>query len=425
MERLSPIRKFITSSVILSGERSKTIKMTAFLMAVYFNGMNNDEILAMTTAYLNSGKRLDLKSIPGKKIDKHSTGGVGDKVSIILAPLVASLGVVVPMISGRGLGHTGGTLDKLESIPGFQVTGPLNRFKRQLREIGVAMLGQSRSLVPADRLIYALRDVTATVDSIPLICASIMSKKIAEGIDGLVLDVKTGSGAFISQPEKAEILTRNLITVGKAYGVRVVAHLTSMDQPLGLKIGNWLEIEECMDCLHGQGPDDLRLLVLELGAEMLWSGGYCRQDRSQATPMLERALSDGRGMEKFLQMVHMQGGQKDTLLNPGKYPRARSIRRIVAERDGFVAGFSTREIGIASVLSGAGRLRAEDAVDPRAGIILFKKLGDRVKNGEALLEIHGAEESKLDQAENQVKSAIRIQSGKPVIPPLIQKRIAS
>ncbi len=397
-------------------------QMAAFLMAVYFRGMSEEEIFALTRAYLESGEVIDLSSIPGVKVDKHSTGGVGDKVSIVLAPLAASLGVKVPMISGRGLGHTGGTLDKLESIPGFQVFGTLEQFKRQVAEIGVAMLGQTDTVVPADRQIYALRDVTATVESIPLITASIMSKKIAEGIDALVLDVKFGNGAFMQEVAKAEELAHQLIKVGNAFGKKVTAYLTSMEQPLGNKVGNWLEIAECLDCLHGGGPEDLLEVILTLTGEMVFLAGQAAR-LEEARQMCREALQDGRAFRKFLEMVEYQGGDVKSVQEPEHYPVARYLETVVAEKSGVVTGFDTRQVGLAAVELGAGRLRKEDDVDPQAGIVLFKKIGDRVEKGEALCELHTNKPDSLPNATMRLLQAIRIGSDTPQPSPLILKRI--
>ncbi|MEJ2637858.1 MAG: thymidine phosphorylase [Calditrichia bacterium] len=362
--------------------------------------------------------------MPGKKIDKHSTGGVGDKVSMVLAPLAASLDVIVPMISGRGLGHTGGTLDKLESIPGFRVFGSKDFFKKELSQIGVAMLGQTDSVVPADRQIYALRDVTATVESIPLITASIMSKKIAEGIDGLVLDVKFGNGAFMPQVEKAESLANHLIKVGSAFGKKVVAHLTSMEQPLGYKIGNWLEIAECIDCLHDKGPDDLMDVVYTLTSEMLILGGQA-SDREDALSKCCKAIADGSAFRKFVEMVKYQGGDPETVISPEKYPLAAHRQVLQAPRSGFISGFDTRQVGLAGVQLGAGRARAEDPVDPRAGIVLFRKIGDKVEKGEPLLEIYTNRKASLKEAGERLLNSIEIGEKAPAIPELILKRISA
>jgi len=398
-------------------------QVTALLMAIYLRGMSDEEIFALTESYIHSGEIIDLSDIPGRKVDKHSTGGVGDKVSIVLAPLAASLGVPVPMISGRGLGHTGGTLDKLESIPGFQVFGSVDRFKKQLAEIGVAMLGQTDRIVPADKRIYALRDVTATVESIPLITASIMSKKIAEGIDALVLDVKYGNGAFMQKVEKAEQLAQYLIKVGEAFGKRTVAYLTSMEQPLGQKVGNWLEIAECIDCFHGKCPDDLLQVTLTLTAEMVVLGGKAK-DFEEAYRMCQTALRDGSAFQKLLEMVRYQGGDVSVIEHPEKYPVARHRKTVIANTSGVIRAYDTRAVGMVGVVIGAGRQRAEDAVDPQAGIVLFKKLGDRVEKGEPLAEIHTNQESSLEEAEAKLRAAITISQAPSQLPALILKRMA-
>jgi pyrimidine-nucleoside phosphorylase len=404
--------------------RVKDYQMTAFLMAVFFRGMNFQETLSLTEAYLHSGKRLDLSDIPIPKIDKHSTGGVGDKVSLVLAPLAASLGLAVPMISGRGLGHTGGTLDKLESIPGFKVNGSLTSFKKQIRSIGVAMFGQTKELVPADRKIYSLRDVTATVNSIPLITASIMSKKLAEGIDGLVLDVKVGNGAVLPDQKQTETLASNMMKVGQAFGKKVVVYLTSMEQPLGLKIGNWLEVQESIECLQGRGPDDLEELVVELTTEMLLLAGLVEK-KNTARCNCREALQNGIAFEKMLQLVRAQGGNVQVILHPDNYPLARYYKELKANCNGYLTGFDTHELGLISVALGAGRLQAKEQVDPQAGIILHKKIGDPVKAGDTLLGIQTNRANIWNSIQQRLRAAIKI-SDKPIQPPrLILKRLAS
>ena len=397
-------------------------QMTALLMSIYFGGMDEQEIFALTESYIDSGNTIDLSDIPGKKVDKHSTGGVGDKVSIILAPLAASLGVIVPMISGRGLGHTGGTLDKLESITGFRVFGEVKDFKKQLSDIGVAMFGQTDSIVPADRTIYALRDVTATIESIPLITASIMSKKIAEGIDGLVLDVKYGNGAFMTEPARAELLARNLIDVGAAFGKKVVAYLTSMEQPLGFKVGNWLEIEECIDVLHGNGPRDLLDLTLALTSEMLIIAGKA-ETSEEARKICIQSVNNGDAYHKFVEMVEYQGGNVDLVKSSKKYPRARFIGIVESDRAGIVTSFDTRETGLISVELGAGRKKAEDQVDPQAGIIFFKKIGDKVEINEPIAEIHSNKPNIIEHMKKRIMKAIEIKVEIDKVPELILKKI--
>ena len=397
-------------------------QMTALLMSIYFGGMDEQEIFALTESYIDSGNTIDLSDIPGKKVDKHSTGGGGDKVSIILAPLAASLGVIVPMISGRGLGHTGGTLDKLESITGFRVFGEVKDFKKQLSDIGVAMFGQTDSIVPADRTIYALRDVTATIESIPLITASIMSKKIAEGIDGLVLDVKYGNGAFMTEPDRAELLAKNLIDVGAAFGKKVVAYLTSMEQPLGFKVGNWLEIEECIDVLHGNGPRDLLDLTLALTSEMLIIAGKA-ETSEEARKICIQSVNNGDAYHKFVEMVEYQGGNVDLVKSSKKYPRARFIGIVESDRAGIVTSFDTRETGLISVELGAGRKKTEDQVDPQAGIIFFKKIGDKVEINEPIAEIHSNKPNIIEHMKKRIMKAIEIKVEIDKVPELILKKI--
>ncbi len=413
------IQSFVTD--YLKGD-IQDYQMSAFLMSVYFNGMTDEEIFSLTNSYIRSGDVINLNDIPGVKVDKHSTGGVGDKVSIVLAPLVASLGVPVPMISGRGLGHTGGTLDKLESITGFQVFGSLETFRKQLADIGVAMLGQTNAIVPADRRIYALRDVTATVESIPLITASIMSKKIAEGIDALVLDVKYGNGAFMKEVERAEMLAQYLIKVGKAFDKKVVAYLTSMEQPLGLKIGNWLEIEECLDCFHGRGPVDLMEVILTLASEMLVLGNKAGS-LPEARRLCQEAMDNGTAFRKFLEMVEYQGGDVSLVENPESYPQASYREVLRADQAGIVTGFDTRMVGLAAVSLGAGRTRAEDPVDPQAGIILHKKIGDSIGSREPLLEIRTNRKESIKIALEKLSHAIAVNKTPKPLPDLILRRM--
>jgi pyrimidine-nucleoside phosphorylase len=398
-------------------------QMTAFLMAVYLRGMDFEETSALTRAYIQSGVVVDLSDIPGIKVDKHSTGGVGDKVSLILAPLVASLGVPVPMISGRGLGHSGGTLDKLESIPGFRTDHSLENYRKFLKRHNLALIGQTAEIVPADKRIYALRDVTATVDCLPLISASIMSKKIAEGIDALVLDVKYGNGAFMKTPEKAEELARTLIRIGEDFGKSTVACLTSMEQPLGFAIGNWLEVVESLNCLNGKGPEDLMTVTIRLAAHMLVLG-KAAPDIATAEKMAHEAIKDGRAMNKFLEICHAQGGDISFLQNPEKYSSAKHIKDVKTDQDGYISTIDTTAVGMAAVKLGAGRLRAEDNIDPTAGIIMHVKLGDRVSAGSKLLTIHTEHAGKIEEAESRLLDAIQISDKPPVLPKLILKEIS-
>lgn len=397
-------------------------QVTAMLMAIYLNGMNDEETAALTAAYIASGKVIDFSGIAGVKVDKHSTGGVGDKVSIVLAPLVASLGIPVPMISGRGLGHSGGTLDKLESIPGFNTQLSTAEFVRLVDQYGLGLIGQTSDIVPADKRIYALRDVTATVDCIPLICASIMSKKIAEGIDALVLDVKYGNGAFMKDVESAQLLAEKLIQIGKSFDKEVVAVLTSMEQPLGNTIGNWLEIEECIDCFHGRGPADLMEVTLTLAAHMIVMGRKSA-DFDSAYAAAEDAIRSGAAWEKFLQICEVQGGDVSILKAPETYGAANHQATFVAPESGIIQSMNTFEIGMAAVQLGAGRMRAEDTIDPRAGIRLFKKTGDRVSAGDPVLEIYASDPSLLPPALERLEAAIEIGAAAVQPPALILKTL--
>jgi pyrimidine-nucleoside phosphorylase/thymidine phosphorylase len=362
-------------------------QMSAFCMAVFFRGMDDAEVTALTRAMLESGEVLDLSDLPGAKVDKHSTGGVGDKVSLALAPLAAACGLKVPMISGRGLGHTGGTLDKLEAIPGFRVDLPVERFREIVREVGACLIGQTDRLAPADRKLYALRDVTATVESIPLISASILSKKLAEGIDGLVLDVKVGRGAFMKTVPDARALARTLSAIGRALGKRVTALLTAMDEPLGRAVGNALEVAEAVAMLRGEGPDDLREVTLALAAEMLLLGGAAG-DPAAARAAAEGAVADGRALGKLAEIVEAQGGDPEAVRDPDRLPRAPHRRDVPAPASGFVSALDAEAIGLASVALGAGRARVEDRIEPAVGIVVHHKTGDRVERGEPLCTIH-------------------------------------
>jgi len=362
-------------------------QMAAFCMAVFFRGMTDAETGALTDAMLRSGDVLDLSDLPGVKVDKHSTGGVGDKVSIALAPIAAACGVVVPMISGRGLGHTGGTLDKLEAIPGFQVRLPVERFREVLAETGACLIGQTDRLAPADRRLYALRDVTATVESIPLIASSIMSKKLAEGIDALVLDVKVGSGAFMKRLEDAEQLARALAGIGRRMGKRVVALLTGMDQPLGRAVGNALEVKEAVELLHDDGPRDLQEVTLELAAEMVLLAGRAA-DLEAARAQVREVVGDGRAFLKLCQIVEAQGGDPDALADLSLLPAGKGTLDVLAPARGAVQAIDAEAIGLAAVALGAGRARLEDPVDHGVGLIVHRKVGDRVEAGEPLCTVH-------------------------------------
>lgn len=393
-------------------------QMSAFLMAVYFNGMNFRETTDLTIAMRDSGTVIDLSMITGVKVDKHSTGGVGDKVSLILAPLAASLGVVVPMISGRGLGHTGGTLDKLESIPGFNIGLSIPQFQEMLRDIGVCMIGQTAEIAPADKKLYALRDVTGTVESIPLISASIMSKKLAEGIDALVLDVKVGNGAFMKSFERAEELAKNLITIGENSGKSVIALLTNMDEPLGRAVGNWLEMKESIETLRGDGPEDLVELTITFCAYML----MLAKPGTSFVEAYERSktnLANGRAYEKFIQIVQRHGGDVRVIENLAGYSKAKHAISIKARNDGYVLSMNCLNIGMTGLLIGAGRQRKEDIIDYSAGLIIHKKVGDRVKKDDVLATVYTNIEDHLDTACRKVEQAYELGFNAPDKNPLI------
>ena len=382
-------------------------QVSAWLMAVYLRGMDARETSTLTQVMLDSGARIDLRDIPGSKIDKHSTGGVGDKVSLILAPLMAAAGVKVPMISGRSLGHTGGTLDKLESIPGFRTGMTPAAFHDQVRDIGVAMIGQNDELVPADRRIYALRDSTATVASIPLITASILSKKLAEGIDGLVMDIKCGKGAFMPEISRAEALAQSIIRTAALHGLPTVAVITDMNQPLGYAAGNWLEVREVLQALQGHGPEDLMQVTYALGVQMLLLAGFQGTTR-EAVSLLQRTISSGLAMNRFQQMVQAQGGDVHCLQDPGGFAGARIQQHFRAGRTGFVTGIDALKIGETVVLLGGGRKTLDDQIDPAVGILLGKKVGDEVNKGEILAVIHANQTGTAREAIEMIRSAFTI-----------------
>jgi pyrimidine-nucleoside phosphorylase len=393
-------------------------QMSAFCMAVFFRGMDDGEVRALTEAMLRSGDVLDLSDVPGAKVDKHSTGGVGDKVSLALAPLAAACGVKVPMISGRGLGHTGGTLDKLEAIPGFRTDLPVDAFRALVRDVGACLVGQTARLAPADRKLYALRDVTATVESIPLIAASIMSKKLAEGIDALVLDVKVGSGAFMKTPSDARALAATLAAIGRGMGKRVSAFLTDMSQPLGQAVGNALEVAEIVELLRGGGPPDLRALTVALTAEMLVLGGVA--DGARARRAVEEAIADGRGLAKLEEIVRAQGGDPAAVRDPSRLPRAPRTWELRARSAGVLREIDTEAVGLAAVALGAGRARVEDRVDPAVGFIVRKRLGERVERGEPLCTVHEGERSAPRAAvEARLEAAFRVGEEPVTLPPLV------
>jgi pyrimidine-nucleoside phosphorylase/thymidine phosphorylase len=382
-------------------------QVSAWLMAVVWRGMTRAETAALTDAMLHSGEVLDLSSLAAKKVDKHSTGGVGDKTSLVLAPLAAAAGVAVPMISGRGLGHTGGTLDKLEAIPGFNVNLPVARFRRVLESCGCAMIGQTAEIAPADRKLYALRDVTGTVESPYLICASIMSKKLAEGIDGLVLDVKTGSGAFMKSEKDAAFLAELMVETGVRMGKQVVALITDMDQPLGCMMGNALEVVEAVEVLRGEGPHDLRELCLELAGWMLHLGGVA-DTVGAGKKQSEKLIASGKAFDRFRQMVELQGGDPRTIDDPKKLPQARHTTIVSSSRNGYLSSLQCEQVGTACVILGGGRERKEDSVDPAVGIVLHKKVGDAVSAGEPLATIHSNAEERLARAQQLLVESYQI-----------------
>ena len=384
----------------------------AWLMAGLLRGFTRAETTVLTDAMLRSGEVLDLSEFPAPKVDKHSTGGLGDKTSLVLAPLAAAGGLIVPMISGRGLGHTGGTLDKLESIPGFNVGLSTAEFRRVLADCGCAMIGQTAEIAPADRKFYALRDVTGTVESPYLICASIMSKKLAEGIDALVLDVKTGSGAFMKKEEDAVFLAELMVETGERMGKKVVAPITDMNQPLGRMVGNSLEVAECIAILRGEGPDDLRDLCLELAAWMFHLGGSAA-NLNEARSKAETLLKSGRAMETFRKMVELQGGDTSVIDDPQRLPQAKYSLDVTSPRAGYVTAIQCESIGTACVILGGGREKKEDSVDPAVGITLHKKVGDHIVAGEPLCSILYNSEALAIRAKDLIEESYRISNAPP------------
>lgn len=380
---------------------------SALLMAIVLRGMTAGETAALTDAMVRSGRRVDLSGIPGPKVGKHSTGGVGDKVSIVLAPLVAACGVVMPKMSGRGLGHTGGTLDKLESIPGYRVDIDEARFLEILRTVGCALIGQTADIAPADKVLYALRDVTATIESVPLISASVMSKKLAEGSSALVLDVKCGRGAFMRTMPDALALARSLVSIGRAHDVPTEALVTGMDRPLGRAVGNALEIRECVETLAGRGPDDLVAVVNALGVRVLQRAGRA-PDREAALALLDEARRSGAGLRKLRDMVAAQGGDPAVVDDPSRLPAAPVVDVLTAAADGAVSDLDAALIGRAAVLLGAGREKKGDPVDHAAGIVIRAAVGDRVRRGDPVLELHGPDAARVAQARAAVTPAVVI-----------------
>ncbi len=411
---------------ITSGEVAD-YQATAFLMTVYFQGMSLDETVALTEAMLASGERYNLSMIHGPKVDKHSTGGVGDKVSLILAPLAAACGLKVPMMSGRGLGHSGGTLDKLESIPGFDVHLSRERFEQVLESLGCAMIGQSEKIAPADKKLYALRDVTGTVECIPLIVASILSKKLAEGANALVLDVKTGSGAFMKTREQAKKLARTLVQVAKKMNLPCRAVLTNMNQPLGYAVGNSLEAREAIEVLSREKTPnsvDLRELTIQLCAHMLELGGVCR-NLQDGRKLAQKRLSDGSAWKKFQELVSTQGGSVDSILNPNLLPIAPKTIAWKAKKRGFIWKIDTETIGKIVVELGGGRKKASDTIDPAVGMVFHKKLGARIQAGETIATVYVSEKTEtgeLENLESRFHRAIEISDVRKPVPKLVFER---
>lgn len=396
-------------------------QMSAFAMAVFFQGMTREERVYLTEAMVRSGDQIDLSQIEGIKVDKHSTGGVGDTTTLVLAPLVAALGVPVAKMSGRGLGHTGGTIDKLESVPGFHVEITNDEFLKLVNTNKIAVIGQSANLTPADKKLYALRDVTATVDSIPLIASSIMSKKIAAGADAIVLDVKTGSGAFMKSLEDAEELAKAMVDIGNGVGRKTKAIISDMSQPLGFAIGNALEVKEAIDTLQGRGPKDLHELCLTLGSHMVTLAGKAAS-LEEARAMLEEVMRNGKALETFKIFLASQGGDASVVDDPAKLPSAAYLIEVPAKKSGYIAEITAEEIGIAAMMLGAGRVTKESEIDLAVGVVLHKKVGDAVQAGESLVTIHSNKEQVAEIME-KIYGAYKIVDEKVTAPTLIYKEI--
>jgi len=404
-------------------------QIAAFLMSVVWRGLSHEELAVLTEAMLRSGEVLDFSALRGSKIDKHSTGGVGDKTSPVIAAVVAAAAVdlplgrkrvYVPMISGRGLAHSGGTLDKLESIPGFNVNLPLAEFRGVLERCGCALIGQTPEIAPADKKLYALRDVTATVESPYLICASIMSKKLAEGIDALVLDVKTGEGAFMKSEADADHLARLMVETGTRMGKRVVALITAMDQPLGRKVGNALEIDECLDVLHGGGPPDLRELSIELAAWMFVLGGRTA-DLAEGRALAAELIASGRARDTFREVIRAQGGDPAVVDDPGRLPRAQHWAKVKAVRAGFVTAIRCEQVGLASMMLGGGREKKEDAIDPGVGLVIERKVGEAVEAGATLCTVHYNSDARLAEVTDLLSRSFTLGDVAPESAPLVRK----
>jgi len=406
-----------------AADRIPDYQMSALLMAVFKVGLDAAELAAWVDAMLHSGDVLDFSHVAAPKVDKHSTGGVGDKVSLPLGPMVAACGVAVPMMSGRGLGHTGGTLDKLETIPGFRTALDPPEFRALLARTGLVLAGQSETLVPADRRLYALRDATGTVESIPLISSSIMSKKLAEGLDGLVLDVKVGRGAFMKHPEESRTLAETMVGIGRSYGTPVRALLTDMNQPLGAEVGNACEVVESVEVLRGGGPADLVEVTYRLGEEMLVLGGVAA-DRAAARARLQGAVASGAAFEKLVEVVEAQGGDPAVIHNPSLLPVAPHHHEVPAARSGYLTRCDALDLGVAAMRLGAGRERKEDAIDPGVGLRVLAKVGDPVEKGQPLVRLAWADSRRLAQALPLVERALEIGEERVAPPPLIHGEVS-
>ena len=397
-------------------------QFSALLMAIFLKGMTTEETAILTEAMLYSGKVINLDSIKGSKVDKHSTGGVGDKTSLILAPVAAAAGVNVPMISGRGLGHTGGTLDKLESIPGFRTDLSLTEYKKVIRKCGAVLIGQTKDIAPADKLIYSLRDVTSTVESIPLITASIMSKKLAEGIDGLVLDIKTGSGAFMRETSDAVELANSLINTAKAFNKKVIGFITDMNQPLGNYIGNWLEVYESVKVLKGEIKGDLLDLSMNLSGAMIFLGGKA-SSINEGVEISQLLINNGKAFEKFCEIVKAQNGKVSYIENLDKYAKSKVIEKVYSNKSGYIKEINTFRLGMAALDLGAGRMKKEDKIEPKAGIIFYPKIGDKINAGDLIAEIRCESEKNAKPVKQKLNNILEFSESKVSKPELIKKII--
>ena len=406
-----------------SRDRIPDYQMSAFLMATFLQGMTPEETAALTQAMLDSGRRVNFDRLPRIPVDKHSTGGVGDKITLPLVPLVMAYEVPVPMLSGRGLGHSGGTLDKLESIPGFRVDLALEDYQRQVETLGAVIMGQTAELAPADKKIYALRDVTATVPSIPLITASILSKKVAGGARGLVLDVKTGSGAFMQTRREASALAHSLVRVGTQLGLKISGYITNMDQPLGRTVGTALEVRETIEILQGRGPEDTTELTVVLGGDMLLLGQQAASVE-EGRAKIRQAIEDGRGLVQLRRLIEAQDGDASIVDDPNRLPGAPETKDVAASASGWVQKIDARQIGLATIQLGGGRLKVEDRVDHRVGLEMLKKVGQRVQPKEPLVRLHVSENSRVTEAEEIIRQAYQIGSVAPQPDPLVWERIS-